>query len=755
MEIGERALAAGVAAGLERLIGLFRSLSPPDGLSLTAAATLATLERSGPRRLTALAVQEGVTQPAMTQLIARLQDSGLVGREADPADGRVVQVRLTDQGRDMLARRRAVRAERLAVILDRISPEDRAALTAALPAIDALASAQRARHRRRTPRASPTAPGSEQPMSGTHAGSVASPFRQPKAVFAVAFACVVSFMGIGLVDPILPAISHELHASPSEVTLLFTSYLVVTAVAMLITNWVSSRMGAKKTLIAGLILIVVFSALAGASPSINAIIGFRAGWGVGNALFIATSLAVIVASASGGFAGAIVLYETALGVGIAIGPLLGGTLGEISWRGPFYGVACLMAIALIATIVLVEPTPKPAHKTGLSAPLRALRHRGLLTLSLTALCYNWAFFTVLGYAPFPMNLSPIKLGLVFTGWGIFVAIFAVFGAPRLQASLGIAKTMYANLAAFAVVVLVIAIWTTDRAVLIPAVIISGIFIGVNNTVTTQAVMTVSPVEKPVASAAYSFVRFIGGGLAPYAAGRLVLAVDIHFPFYIAVGALVVGIVILTTAHRLLTQAERVQAEQVTGPASAGAARARPAAAPAAALIPVEASTEPGGARRERDPGRGRRLTGRRAGHRGRGCPGGAHGGVVHVVHTQEEATAGDVAIDGESLEAARAMVRNHLDRLAAHHVPAEGQILLHAADHGAAGRMVAEYANTIGAGTIVIGAPTHGGLPALMDGSASRELWRHARSNVLVVNPDAPGAGLGVVEDEAEGVPVA
>ncbi len=55
----ERTLAAGVAAGLERLIGLFRSLSPPDGLSLTAAATLATLERSGPRRLTSLAAQEG------------------------------------------------------------------------------------------------------------------------------------------------------------------------------------------------------------------------------------------------------------------------------------------------------------------------------------------------------------------------------------------------------------------------------------------------------------------------------------------------------------------------------------------------------------------------------------------------------------------------------------------------------------------------------------------------------------------------
>ena len=147
-------------------------------------------------------------------------------------------------------------------------------------------------------------------------------------------------MGIGLVDPILPAISHELHASPSEVSLLFTSYLVVTAVAMLITDWVSSRLGAKRTLIAGPDPDRgVHARWPGPPARIGQIIGFRAGWGVGNALFIATSLAVIVASASGGFAGAIVLYETALGVGIAIGPLLGGLLGNISWRGPFFGVA--------------------------------------------------------------------------------------------------------------------------------------------------------------------------------------------------------------------------------------------------------------------------------------------------------------------------------------------------------------------------------------------------------------------------------
>jgi Arabinose efflux permease len=246
--------------------------------------------------------------------------------------------------------------------------------------------------------------------------SESSPFRQPKAVWAVAFACVISFMGIGLVDPILPALASKLHASTSQVELLFTSYLVVTAVAMLVTGWVSSRIGAKRTLIAGLVLIVAFAALAGSTDTINGIVGFRAGWGLGNALFIATSLAVIVSSATGGFAGAIILYETALGVGIATGPLLGGELGSISWRGPFYGVAALMAIAMIATIVLLPETPKPPRRESIKEPIKALRHRSLATTSVVGLLYNWGFFTLLGYSPFLMKpITPQQLGLVFCG----------------------------------------------------------------------------------------------------------------------------------------------------------------------------------------------------------------------------------------------------------------------------------------------------------------------------------------------------
>ena len=133
-------VAATLAVGLDRIIRLYRSLTPPGELSLTAVSTLASIERFGPLRLTALAAREGVTQPAMTQLISRLEDAGQVRRESDPDDGRVVLVTITDEGRATLAHRRDSRAARLAVILAQLSPDHLAALDAARPALDALAS---------------------------------------------------------------------------------------------------------------------------------------------------------------------------------------------------------------------------------------------------------------------------------------------------------------------------------------------------------------------------------------------------------------------------------------------------------------------------------------------------------------------------------------------------------------------------------------------------------------------------------------
>ncbi|SDD54056.1 Predicted arabinose efflux permease, MFS family [Rhodococcus tukisamuensis] len=378
---------------------------------------------------------------------------------------------------------------------------------------------------------------------------------QPKAVWAVAFASVIAFMGIGLVDPILKPIGEELNATPSQVSLLFTSYMLVTGVAMLITGVVSSRIGPKKTLLSGLAIIVVFSALAGMSDTVGQIVGFRAGWGLGNALFIATALATIVGAASGGVARAIILYEAALGIGIATGPLLGGVLGSVSWRGPFFGVAVLMAVAFILIVVMLPATPAPkADRTSLAAPFRALRHRGLLTVAITALLYNYGFFTLLAYTPFPLDMGTYSIGFIFFGWGLMLAVSSVFLAPRLQRAYGTLNMMMASLALFAVDLAVMAAFTENKTVLVVGVVAAGLFLGVNNTLITETVMISAPVERSTASAAYSFVRFVGGAAAPYLAGRLGES-NIHLPFWVGAACTAAAIAVLATGRKVLAHVD--------------------------------------------------------------------------------------------------------------------------------------------------------------------------------------------------------
>jgi DNA-binding MarR family transcriptional regulator len=127
-----------IVACLERLLALIRLLSPADEMSLTTASTLARLDRWGPSRLSDLAAREGVTQPAMTQLVSRLERQGLAERRGHPDDRRVVMVHITASGLRTLTQRRAHRADRLAGLLDAMPPEDERAIAAALPALSRL-----------------------------------------------------------------------------------------------------------------------------------------------------------------------------------------------------------------------------------------------------------------------------------------------------------------------------------------------------------------------------------------------------------------------------------------------------------------------------------------------------------------------------------------------------------------------------------------------------------------------------------------
>jgi MFS family permease len=365
-------------------------------------------------------------------------------------------------------------------------------------------------------------------------------------------------MGIGLVDPILKDIAVNLDATPSQVSLMFTSYMAIMGVAMLVTGVVSSRIGPKRTLLSGLVLIIVFAALAGSSDSVSSVVGFRAGWGLGNALFVATALATIVMSATGGTAQAIILFEAALGIGIASGPLVGGVLGEQSWRAPFFGVSVLMVIALVATAFFLPPTPPTGRRTSLADPFRALRHKPLLLTGLTAVFYNIGFFTILAAGPFALpDAGIIEIGWIYFGWGVLVAVVSVFVAPRIQRAVGTIPAVIGTLVLFMLDLLVMAVYADHAAVVITGIVLSGAFIGNNNTLITEAVMGVAPVERPVASAAYSFVRFCGGAIGPYVALKLFGLPPhehVHAPFVFGAAMVAVGVAIMVGGARLLTRA---------------------------------------------------------------------------------------------------------------------------------------------------------------------------------------------------------
>jgi DNA-binding MarR family transcriptional regulator len=120
-------------ARLHRLI----SSEVGEGPSIAQTRTLARLA-SGPMRVSALAVAERMAQPSMTAMVDRMVRTGWVERGSDPTDGRAVTVTITVLGQIELERVRVASGQALEARLARLGPDERAALAAALPALDAV-----------------------------------------------------------------------------------------------------------------------------------------------------------------------------------------------------------------------------------------------------------------------------------------------------------------------------------------------------------------------------------------------------------------------------------------------------------------------------------------------------------------------------------------------------------------------------------------------------------------------------------------
>jgi DNA-binding MarR family transcriptional regulator len=128
-----------LARGLREFAGGLVRTSRTESLSPAASSTLSRLAREGAMRITTLAERESVTQPAMTGLVQRLEAGGLVTRKSDARDGRVALIDITPLGRRTLDQRRAAQDAAIIDRLAELSPDELAALEAALPALSNVA----------------------------------------------------------------------------------------------------------------------------------------------------------------------------------------------------------------------------------------------------------------------------------------------------------------------------------------------------------------------------------------------------------------------------------------------------------------------------------------------------------------------------------------------------------------------------------------------------------------------------------------
>lgn len=136
---------AALGRAFEEVVTWLRRSRSTSDVSATALSLLDRLDTGGAQRVTDLALLEGVTQPAATALVNRLEERGWAARSADPSDGRASRITITDAGRARLHQHREERSLRIAARLALLDAEDQAALHAALPALRHLTAAPEAR----------------------------------------------------------------------------------------------------------------------------------------------------------------------------------------------------------------------------------------------------------------------------------------------------------------------------------------------------------------------------------------------------------------------------------------------------------------------------------------------------------------------------------------------------------------------------------------------------------------------------------
>lgn len=225
-----------------------------------------------------------------------------------------------------------------------------------------------------------------------------------------------------VVNVALPALQSSLNATVVDVQWVVEAYALFLAALLLAGGSLGDHFGRKRIYSIGVVLFALASIWCGLAPNINQLIMARAVQGVGGALLVPGSLAIISASFNEEERGqAIGTWSGFTAITAAIGPVLGGWLIEhVSWRAVFF-INVPLALVVLALVYLHVPESRDEESRGLDW-IGAL----LATISLGAIVYGLIESSRLGFA------SPVIIAALICGV-VTAIIFLIVEARRGQA----------------------------------------------------------------------------------------------------------------------------------------------------------------------------------------------------------------------------------------------------------------------------------------------------------------------------------
>jgi EmrB/QacA subfamily drug resistance transporter len=241
-----------------------------------------------------------------------------------------------------------------------------------------------------------------------------------------------------IVNVALPTLVRKLHASTASLQWVTDAYTLAMAGLLLSLGSLGDRIGRHRTLAGGLIVFGVGSMLAGLSVTASELIASRVVMGVGAAAIMPATLSILtnVFTVPGERAKAIAIWSAVSGLGVAIGPTLGGWLLEhFSWGSIFTVNLPIVAVALVAGRLVVPPSRNP-HPTALDPVGLVTSVAGVVAVVysiIEAPTYGWLSVRTLGVATAGVA--------ILAGWVVFelrsshpMVDLRVFRNPRFSAA---------------------------------------------------------------------------------------------------------------------------------------------------------------------------------------------------------------------------------------------------------------------------------------------------------------------------------